>query len=70
MSGILNRFSILHKQSLDISRLREFFEFKEDYLFEKDEKAGYRCGHRRVGAGEHGHHVLVTGITRKFLKVS
>ncbi|EGC76304.1 ABC transporter ATP-binding protein [Treponema denticola] len=38
VSGILNQFSVLHKQSLDISRLREFFEFKEDYLFEKGEK--------------------------------
>lgn len=34
MSGILSGFSTLHRQSLDISALREFLEYPELFLFE------------------------------------
>lgn len=35
VNGILSQFSILHKQSIDLSTLRDFLEWKEPFLFEE-----------------------------------
>ena len=37
ITGILENFTCLHKQSLDISTLREFLEWQETFLFEDGE---------------------------------
>lgn len=37
VTGILNQLSTLHKQSLDISTVREFLEFSEPFRFEEGE---------------------------------
>lgn len=38
IEGILTSMADLHRQSLDISRIREFLEYEEPFLFEEGEK--------------------------------
>lgn len=38
VEGILAGMAELHRQSLDISRIREFLEYKEPFLFDEGEK--------------------------------
>lgn len=44
ITGILNGFNTLHKQSLDLSTVREYLEFEEPFRFEEGEPVKARPG--------------------------